>query len=285
MSQNSASRRPLLTAIGLALLVVLGMIALVQRGEIDRLTGTLADEARRFQTRELAAQEKIRVLVARLESLEEAAALAFSPETPVIGDPADAEEIERLRAELASLREDPLAALDVFPVTIEPLPAGEIRVTSFPFNSLPQSNPQAPSWSESQATGPPDTEGLGDFPSAWASKRPDGGEEWLEIGFADAVAPSAIVIVETFNPGAVTRVEGRVGNGAWRRIWSGRDPSTEEANEFVIAMNGVTTIDTVKITLDTTLVSGWNEIDAVGLEVGDETLWGNRATASSTYAR
>ena len=144
-------------------------------------------------------------------------------------------------------------------------------------------NPDAPSWSEAQATGAPDTEGLGDLPTAWASKRPDEGLEWLEIDFPPGITPNAVVIVESHNPGAVTRVEGGSG-GSLQSLWSGTDPATEDANEFVISVPAGLSIETVRITLDTRRVSGWNEIDAVGLEVGDQVTWGIAARASSSYA-
>ena len=285
MAPKSGPRRPLVVALGLALLLIFGLIALWQTAEVDRLSGELAEQERRFQLRDAASQERIHELLARLEALEQSSGdPGFSAAPSVERDPADQAEIERLKKELEDLREDQLAATGERQVAFESLPQGEILLNRIQ-RGPPKSNPNEPSWSENQATGPPDTEGLGDFPSAWASKSPDAGEEWLEIGFSRAVVPDAIVIIESFNPGAITRVQGKVGSGGWRTIWTGRDPSTEEANEFVINMNGSTSIDTVRITLDTTLVSGWNEIDAVGLEVGDETVWGSTATASSTFGK
>ncbi|MEM7263305.1 MAG: discoidin domain-containing protein, partial [Planctomycetota bacterium] len=193
--------------------------------------------------------------------------------------------IATLEARMASLEDalatGPVVTFDRFPV-LDPsqFPAGSPVYSP----TTQGNNPDAPSWGIQQALGPPDTLTQGDKATAWASKEPDAGHEWLEVDFEAAVAADAILIRENFNPGAVTRVEVIGGDGRRRTVWKGRDPTTNEDPVFRIPVSLAYPIGTVRITLDTTLVSGWNEIDAIGLEAAGTTHWAVAADASSTYA-
>lgn len=123
-----------------------------------------------------------------------------------------------------------------------------------------------PDWAASQATGKPDTFQAGDARTAWATVEADGGEEWLEVGYDRAVRPATVRIHETFNPGAVTKVEARDGEGKWRTLWEGKDPVATAPGWFevqVAAADWSTRL--IRIRIDTRLVAGWNEIDAVEL--------------------
>ena len=120
-------------------------------------------------------------------------------------------------------------------------------------------------WSALQATGKPDTMGAGDARTAWASLSADGGEEWLELGYEHAVRPARVRVHETYNPGAVVRVEARDAEGEWRILWEGKDAVREAPGwcEVTVAPGFVTRL--IRITLDSANVAGWNEIDAVEL--------------------
>lgn len=122
-------------------------------------------------------------------------------------------------------------------------------------------------WSAMQAAGPPDTDADGDHATAWASKEADAGEEWLELTFDHAVRPAKVRVRETFNPGAVVKVEGKDDAGQWHTIWEGKDPTTQSPDYLEVAPKAAATwaCRTIKITLDTKSVPGWNEIDAVEL--------------------
>lgn len=124
----------------------------------------------------------------------------------------------------------------------------------------------ASNWSAKQATGPPDTDRAGDCQTAWASKDPDGDEEWLEVAFKKAVAPTKIRIHETFNPGAVVKVEGKDAAGKWRTLWEGAAAPGEAPRWFEVPLTetGWETRE-LRITFDSDAVPGWNEIDAVEL--------------------
>ena len=62
------------------------------------------------------------------------------------------------------------------------------------------------SWSAGQATGAPDTANAGDQASAWAPAAQDGGEEWLELTYAAPIEVAQVLVRETYNPGAISKV-------------------------------------------------------------------------------
>ena len=158
-------------------------------------------------------------------------------------------------------------------------------ITSQPLTTTPQgSNPEALRWSSDQFLGDPDTLSDGDRPTAWASLEPNDGIEWIEIDFARVVTPDSIHIRETYNPGAVVKVEALDADGNYHIVWRGQDPTRESPGVFEVPYDLSFATDSVRITLDTRRVSGWNEIDAVGLMVDGRTYWGIDGEASSSYA-
>lgn len=143
-------------------------------------------------------------------------------------------------------------------------------------------------WGPEQATGAPDTwPNSGDLTTAWASATPDGQREWLELTYKDAVRPAAVLIYETYNPGAVDRVTGYDPSGKEVELWSGADPTPagSEKGISVIPLHPDFDLTRIRVYLDSPKVTGWNEIDAVGLlDAAGTTHWAAGATASSTYA-
>jgi hypothetical protein len=143
-------------------------------------------------------------------------------------------------------------------------------------------------WGPEQATGAPDTwPRSGDIGTAWASKTPDGQEEWLQLTYESPVRPTAIMVYETYNPGALTKITTIGEDGREVELWSGKDPSApgSEKGISVVPVHPQSDVKCIKLYLDSVNVAGWNEIDAVGLvdETG-KTHWATSATASSTYA-
>ena len=121
-------------------------------------------------------------------------------------------------------------------------------------------------WSARQATGPPDTPTAGDQQTAWASKLPDGGEEWLELTFAQPVRPTAVRVRETYNPGAIVKLEAKDGEGRWHVLWEGEDGGRECPRWWAPRFESPSwSTKVVKLTLASDKVAGWNEIDAVEL--------------------
>jgi len=142
-------------------------------------------------------------------------------------------------------------------------------------------------WGPEQATGEPDTKLGGDSPTAWASQEPNGHDEWLLLEYAEPVVPTAVLVHESFNPGALTRVTLFKLDGTEFEAWSGKDPTAANSgmgvSEIPVKVDFKT--NRVKLYLDSTAVPGWNEIDAVGLrDKADKTRWATAAEASSTFA-
>ena len=127
-----------------------------------------------------------------------------------------------------------------------------------------------PDWSAKQATGKPNTPAAGDFQTAWASQEPDAGEEWLELTYKIPVRPAIVRVCETFNPGAVVKLDAKDPNGAWCELWKGKDTTTDCPGWLDIPISKPAwPCRVIRITLDCTLVKGWNEIDAVEL-IGEQ---------------
>jgi hypothetical protein len=142
-------------------------------------------------------------------------------------------------------------------------------------------------WGPEQATGEPDTDAAGDIVTAWASASQDGQEEWLMTEYENFVTPTAVLVHETYNPGALFRVTVFKPDGEEVEVWKGADPTPTESglgvSEIPVKVNFKT--NRVKIYLDSPSVPGWNEIDAVGLrDKAKTTQWAVAAEASSTYA-
>ncbi len=141
-------------------------------------------------------------------------------------------------------------------------------------------------WGAEQATGAPDTQPPDvDSPTAWASLYPENGEEWLKLEYDNSVRPKEIHIYEVLARGAIVRVTAFDTNGSERTLWQGQDP-LRNSTEWVWKLPVTTPIETktIKLYLDCKAVTGWNEIDAVGLLGDDGIQWSSRAQASSTYA-
>lgn len=117
------------------------------------------------------------------------------------------------------------------------------------------------------ALGPPDVyPSDGDHDGAWASLATDDGVEWITVRFAHPVTAGAVVWAETFNPGAVVRVDDVSDPAAPVTLWAGEAPRTTEAADFAeLTMPAARSVSAVRLVLDTRRVAGWNEIDAIGL--------------------
>jgi hypothetical protein len=143
-------------------------------------------------------------------------------------------------------------------------------------------------WDTDQVLGPPNTQGAGDISTAWASQSQDGQEEWLLLEYDDTVRPTAVVIHETYNPGAVTKVSAFTPLGEEVVIWSGTDPTSPTVPRGVSTLRVKPNFRTwrIKVYIDSVNFPGWNEIDAVGLrDKSGTTQWAVRAYSSTSYGR
>jgi hypothetical protein len=153
-----------------------------------------------------------------------------------------------------------------------------------PINAVPEA-PVKRSWGPEQATGAPNTMSAGDIPTAWASLNPDGGVEWLKLDYQNPADIAQIRIRETYNPGAVFKITALSAIGQEYTLWEGTETPEAAPFDSVFDIPGNVYAQSIIIYLDTTRVSGWNEIDAVELvsKTGHR-QWASQATASSTYA-
>jgi hypothetical protein len=146
---------------------------------------------------------------------------------------------------------------------------------------------QKRNWGPEQATGEPDTNMAGDIVTAWASASQDGQEEWLMLEYQDFITPTAVLVYETYNPGALYRVTAFKPDGEEVELWKGTDPTATDAGMGVseIPVKAAFKTNRVKIYIDSPNVPGWNEIDAVGLRDKNKTMhWASAVEASTTYA-
>lgn len=145
-------------------------------------------------------------------------------------------------------------------------------------------------WSAAQATGPPNVAVAGDNPRAWASLTEDAQPEWLLLTFNKSVIPAAVMVYESFNPGALVRLSVYDERGREKIVWQGRDPVRPQNGKGVAviplpAVNFKTR--NVKLYLDSPRVKGWNEIDAVALiDINTGSAqWASKAQCSSSYTQ
>src|SRR5262249_6082954 len=88
---------------------------------------------------------------------------------------------------------------------------------------LGQGAPAKRGFSPDQVTGPPDVRQAGDNSQAWASQTPDGQKEWLLCEYAEPLLARAVVVYETFNPGALFQVSAFNADGDEIVAWEGND--------------------------------------------------------------
>ncbi len=106
----------------------------------------------------------------------------------------------------------------------------------------------------------------GDVDGAWASRSADAGGEFIEVSFPSPVRASAIVWAETNAPGAITRVDDTSMDRAGEQLWAGNEQIGPPSARIVsLDLPAPRVISSVRLVLDTTRVTGWPEIDAIGL--------------------
>jgi len=140
--------------------------------------------------------------------------------------------------------------------------------------------------SAAQATGEPNTPYAGDMPTAWASATADRQPEWLILTYAKPINAKEIHVVETFNPGALSRVTVFDSRGRESEAWKGRDPTPPGSRMGTsrIPVHVGFPVSKIKLYIDSPRVPGWNEIDAVGLlDEAGHLHWAQSAQASSSF--
>lgn len=141
-------------------------------------------------------------------------------------------------------------------------------------------------WSHLQATGEPNTSAAGDFRTAWASATPDASDEWLELVYEKEITIKEVHVYETYNTGALFKITGYKKSDMEVPLWSGDDPTPIGAGKGISKIKLKSPLKTkrIRIHLHSKEVTGWNEIDAVGVVDTEGAIhWAVDASASSTY--
>ncbi len=145
-------------------------------------------------------------------------------------------------------------------------------------------------WGPEQATGFPDSPMLvgGDYRTAWASRTEDDQDEWLLLSYGKNILTKAVIVYESFNPGALDEIDMIQGENAvqlWQR--DARPAASFPGEGYVINridLQDLILIKQIRLSLKSTKVPGWNEIDAVGLEdENGDVHWATYAQASSWF--
>lgn len=123
-------------------------------------------------------------------------------------------------------------------------------------------------WSANQVLGKPDVfPGYGDHNKAWASHGADDRDEWIEVGFDQAERVSGVEVYETFNPGAIDKIELITAKGKRIDVAISSDTFAHgvSAKRELAVRCTQEPIRSVRIHLDSQRVPGWNELDAIGI--------------------
>ncbi len=143
------------------------------------------------------------------------------------------------------------------------------------FSSERRPGPYGQQYRAVQLLGPPEKlPHTGDSPNAWSPAEADvNAEEWIKVGFGKAIAPRQVLIAENFNPGALIAVYLYEPSGKEHLIASrGQlEPNGETGRLLTLtpALGPDIRINALKLVMNPSLVSGYNQIDAVGIAESD----------------
>lgn len=147
------------------------------------------------------------------------------------------------------------------------------------------SGPEGASYSAGKATGPPDSSaGGGDSSNAWCPQEQNAPAEWLQLKYGRSVEISEINIHETYATGALAKVSAVLPDGSERVLWEGTEPVEVPPVERVVKVPRGIRSNQIRLTLDTTRIATWQEIDAVEIIGKDGSRqWAAEGTASSYW--
>ena len=129
-----------------------------------------------------------------------------------------------------------------------------------------------PRWHARQALGAPDVwPDAGDVEGAWAPEARNAGVEVLVVSFGRPITARALIVVETYGPGALRAIRtyddyaSPSSASGPRTLWEGPLSTVESSRVVRVDLDEPVYLEVLEIELDTSLVGGWNEIDAVGV--------------------
>lgn len=126
----------------------------------------------------------------------------------------------------------------------------------------------ASSWAADRVLGAPDVfPAHGDLANAWASRGADDADEFIVVGYAQPTRIRAIDVFETYNPGAISAIIMVTASGTHVTVYQG-SPSAKGQLSNKLHVDVPCTdepIVAVHVSVASRQVSGWNELDAVGV--------------------
>lgn len=171
---------------------------------------------------------------------------------------------------------------DTGPVSFSHVPSDAVWATTVLGKSSQYSSP---GYSAEQALGSPDTCACGDSTTAWSPYTRDGSREWISVAFNSVAVASGVYVHETSAPGAVVEVEistsAADGPMDWNQVYSGAAAAAPCDRWILYPFEATSDVQAVRLTLDSVAVSGWNEIDAIGLKVPSDDFCGTCSVDSS----
>ena len=124
-------------------------------------------------------------------------------------------------------------------------------------------------YSNIQMIGKPNVKAYGDDINAWSPAEQNKGNEWIRASYSKTVNATEVRVRQNYGPGAISKVELFDEKGQSHLIWEGSDNSKYVPNKiqyFTISFPKTKyKVNSVKVTLATDKVPGWNEIDAIQL--------------------
>jgi hypothetical protein len=124
-------------------------------------------------------------------------------------------------------------------------------------------------WSACQILGSPDVYPIyADNGSAWASQTPDGSREFITVGFDVPVAIDTVYVYQTLNTGAIDSIYLRnAANGEWQKVWWTTAAPETQTSKILAAGFPMATylVNGVRLALNSPVVPGHNEIDAISI--------------------
>jgi hypothetical protein len=100
-------------------------------------------------------------------------------------------------------------------------------------------------------------------------------EEFIIVSFDTLMPVRQIAIAENFGQGAITHVDVFDENNNIHPIWINNTPPTNELGKMLnLILNQMTTfkVRSVRVSLNTSKVKGWNQIDAIAISQSDQPI-------------